>query len=149
MRLIQIQCCCYNTVSVLDAEAHTWTWGAHDGRAQASAAEEAAGAALPSIAPSAVQHSHSRLPNHKALLSSHLALVHVIKAPTSFLFVFPGLCHLTVAQTWQQRYAGHSPCSAIKLLCCFLLSGLLSPLISHLNFFFLSFRPLLPGLQFF
>lgn len=127
MRLIHIQCCCYNTVSVLDAEAHTYMWGAHDGCTQGTVAEEAAGAALPSVAPSAVQHSQSRLPDHEALLSSHLALVQVIKAPTSFLFVFPGICHLTVAQTWQQCYAGYSPYSAIELLCCFVLSGLLSP----------------------
>lgn len=92
-----------------------------------SVAEEAVGAALPGIAPSAVQHSQSRLPDHKALLSSPLAPVHVIKAPTSFLFIFPGICHLTVAQTWQHCYAGRSPYSAIKPLCCFLLSGLLSP----------------------
>lgn len=79
------------------------------------------------------------------LVPSELALVCVIKASLLFAATHhvTGCTSLAVMPHWALSLFGYSNCPVT-----FFSQGFFSPLIPHLNFFFLSFRPLLPGLQF-
>lgn len=79
------------------------------------------------------------------LVPSELALVCVIKASLLFAAThhLTGCTSLAVMPHWPLSLFGYSNCPVT-----FFSQGLFSPLLPHLNFFFLSFKPLLPGLQF-
>lgn len=148
MRLIQIQRCCYNTVSVPDAEAHTWMWGVHDGCTRVWQRKQLV---QPCLALHPVLYSTARAGCPTTRHSCHLLwlLCMWLKPPPPFYSFSQGYAISLLRRPGSTAMLGALPTQLLNRSVAFFCQGFFPPLISHLNFFFLSFRPLLPGLQFF